>query len=447
MIDGDFHELTPAVPPPDVAEDVRHKNPYDRHAETILFMEPHAAMGVLTQDGVTQIAFHKYKAGEYTFLDTLLNPTWTALTELLPRWLAPNMVTTLGGLHCLAAYIFTWSYAPNFYTTDDTSDSSQNIPNAVLLVNAYCCAAYYTLDCMDGKQARRTGTSSPLGQLFDHGVDCLCLQQHLSMCMTMLALTPQDSAWIWMAQAMLQFSFYMAQWEEYYTGVLPHATGNVGVTEVNYGLALTSFLNAVLVPDRLAFYNAHVRVPSIVAQSPVWSRVLEFLGNEPDPRGIQLNHLALLGWYGMVMMLVTLCMVRVMTQTSGKRFSALSKLVSPALLCIAPFWVGREILARECRWFSLAFGLALTQITNKTIVFSMARQAVAALQVDDVVPLTLCAAWIKYDERWKDPGITLLLQVLTVCYGIRFVLWTQAAFYQICERLDINLFTIKVKRA
>jgi ethanolaminephosphotransferase len=27
------------------------------------------------------------------------------------------------------------------------------------------------LDEMDGKQARRTGNSSPLGMLFDHGVD------------------------------------------------------------------------------------------------------------------------------------------------------------------------------------------------------------------------------------------------------------------------------------
>jgi len=27
------------------------------------------------------------------------------------------------------------------------------------------------MDAVDGKQARRTGTSSPLGQLFDHGCD------------------------------------------------------------------------------------------------------------------------------------------------------------------------------------------------------------------------------------------------------------------------------------
>jgi ethanolaminephosphotransferase len=32
---------------------------------------------------------------------------------------------------------------------------------------------YTWLDCLDGKQARRTGTSSPLGQLFDHGCDAL----------------------------------------------------------------------------------------------------------------------------------------------------------------------------------------------------------------------------------------------------------------------------------
>lgn len=31
------------------------------------------------------------------------------------------------------------------------------------------------MDALDGKQARRTGSSSPLGQLFDHGVDALAV--------------------------------------------------------------------------------------------------------------------------------------------------------------------------------------------------------------------------------------------------------------------------------
>lgn len=32
---------------------------------------------------------------------------------------------------------------------------------------------YSTFDNVDGKQARKTGTSSPLGELFDHGIDAL----------------------------------------------------------------------------------------------------------------------------------------------------------------------------------------------------------------------------------------------------------------------------------
>jgi len=32
---------------------------------------------------------------------------------------------------------------------------------------------YSTMDNIDGKQARRTGTSSGLGELFDHGIDSL----------------------------------------------------------------------------------------------------------------------------------------------------------------------------------------------------------------------------------------------------------------------------------
>jgi hypothetical protein len=41
-------------------------------------------------------------------------------------------------------------------------------------------------------------------------------------------------------QCSLQTAFYQAQWEENYTGSLPHATGNVGVTEVTHGMAFWS---------------------------------------------------------------------------------------------------------------------------------------------------------------------------------------------------------------
>lgn len=48
-----------------------------------------------------------------------------------------------------------------------------DVPRWVPLFSAFAVVSYTILDCLDGKQARRTGTSSPLGQLFDHGCDAL----------------------------------------------------------------------------------------------------------------------------------------------------------------------------------------------------------------------------------------------------------------------------------
>ena len=50
---------------------------------------------------------------------------------------------------------------------------SGDCPCWVPLVCAAAVVIYTWLDCLDGKQARRTGSSSPLGQLFDHGCDAL----------------------------------------------------------------------------------------------------------------------------------------------------------------------------------------------------------------------------------------------------------------------------------
>jgi len=38
---------------------------------------------------------------------------------------------------------------------------------------------YQSLDAIDGKQARRTGTSTPLGELFDHGCDSISTGEHI----------------------------------------------------------------------------------------------------------------------------------------------------------------------------------------------------------------------------------------------------------------------------
>lgn len=61
-----------------------------------------------------------------------------------------------------------------FYDYDFTAATqieNYPIPRWVFLVMGINVFVAYTLDGIDGKQARRTGTSTPLGELFDHGLD------------------------------------------------------------------------------------------------------------------------------------------------------------------------------------------------------------------------------------------------------------------------------------
>ncbi|XVE74455.1 hypothetical protein DITRI_Ditri12bG0018700 [Diplodiscus trichospermus] len=102
---------------------------------------------------------------------------------------------------------------------------------------------YQTFDAVDGKQARRTNSSSPLGELFDHGCDALaCVFETMAFGST--AMCGRDTFWFWVISAV---PFYGATWEHYFTNTLILPVVN-GPTE---GLALiyvmhfmTAFLGA-----------------------------------------------------------------------------------------------------------------------------------------------------------------------------------------------------------
>ena len=72
-------------------------------------------------------------------------------------------VTLSGWMLPFSAWIFTWILEPQL-------DGSE-IPVWMGVYAAWALATYALLDNMDGKQARKTGTSSALGLLFDHGCD------------------------------------------------------------------------------------------------------------------------------------------------------------------------------------------------------------------------------------------------------------------------------------
>ena len=87
--------------------------------------------------------------------------------KLCPLWVAPNLLTLVGFLCCVAHFLLLTVYDYDF--TAATTGNEHPIPRWAWLAVAALLFLSHTLDGIDGKQARRTGTSSPIGELFDHG--------------------------------------------------------------------------------------------------------------------------------------------------------------------------------------------------------------------------------------------------------------------------------------
>ncbi|CAH0476763.1 unnamed protein product [Peronospora belbahrii] len=175
---------------------------------------------MLGKKALEGIAAYKYKAGSYTYLDNVLNRFWTYSVQFLPIWMAPNLVTMIGAGVMMFTTVVQLYYAPHF---------SEICPTWVYILSALGLFFYQTMDALDGKQARRTGASSPLGQLFDHGCDALCTLFNVLSA----ASTCQLGAGLftYIALSSVSITFYLAQWEEYHTGVMSCGNGFFGVTE------------------------------------------------------------------------------------------------------------------------------------------------------------------------------------------------------------------------
>merc|ERR1712151_1200504 len=69
----------------------------------------------------------------------------------------------------------------------------------------------------------------------------------------------------------LTTGFFLAQWQEHYTGILCTSFGPVGVTETQYGLILLAVFAGCLGPDAVAqlFAKTSVSVPWSSTPLPV----------------------------------------------------------------------------------------------------------------------------------------------------------------------------------
>lgn len=171
----------------------------------------------------------KYTSTDSSLLyNKVMSPWLNKVVTFLPLRLAPNVITIFSlVMNVIAASYTFW---------DVGFDFSARLCWTTCLVQGLTQFLYQVLDNLDGKQARRTGTSSPFGMLLDHGCDIFtnCLT---GFNMTHLFLLGNINAFSYVIFLGLTIGFYTMTYEEYVLGEMHFAAIN-GSDEGNLGVAI-----------------------------------------------------------------------------------------------------------------------------------------------------------------------------------------------------------------
>ncbi|XP_039054684.1 choline/ethanolaminephosphotransferase 1-like [Hibiscus syriacus] len=172
-------------------------------------------MGYIGAHGMTALHRYKYSGVDHSYLAKyVLQPFWNRFVTFFPLWMPPNMITLTGFMFLVISALLGFVYSPRLDTPP---------PRWVHLAHGLLLFLYQTFDAVDGKQARRTNSSSPLGELFDHGCDALaCAFETMAFGST--AMCGAGSFWFWAISAI---PFYSATWEHYFSNslILPVVNG------------------------------------------------------------------------------------------------------------------------------------------------------------------------------------------------------------------------------
>ena len=177
----------------------------------------------LGRDILSGFDAYKYSCKDTSPLSNyVMHPFWNQVVKICPLWIAPNLLTFVGFLCCIAHNVLTWIYDYNYEAS--TLDSAQPIPSGVWIAVSLLLFLSHTLDGIDGKQARRTGTSSPLGELFDHGCDSWST---VFITGTFYSVFGRNMDGYSISEFRMYcivwtvfFSFHSSHWEKYNTGIM-----------------------------------------------------------------------------------------------------------------------------------------------------------------------------------------------------------------------------------
>ncbi|XP_069675288.1 cholinephosphotransferase 1 isoform X2 [Periplaneta americana] len=371
---------------------------------------------LLSPAQLKRLSDHKYSCSSISLLDPLLQPWWNWLVSKTPVWLAPNLITILGlAVNILTTLILVW-YSP---------DAKAEAPRWACFLCALGLFVYQSLDAIDGKQARRTGTSNPLGELFDHGCDSIStVFVALSACIAVqLGFYP---SWMFFQCFCAMTLFYCAHWQTYVSGTLRF--GKIDVTEAQITIMFIHLTSAIFGPS-------------------IWMAKIPFL------EYIEVRYLIGVFTFVMAVIVTYRNFVIVFTGGIGKNgstcagTSVLSPVIPFSLVIVPAFIIYRKsvehVYENHPALYILAFGMVAAKVTNRLVVAHMTKNELEYLDTVLVGPAMLFLN--QYFNFFIPEYIVLWLCLIWVSFDL--LRYSSQVCLEICDHLKIQLFRIPVGKA
>ncbi|XP_058810790.1 choline/ethanolaminephosphotransferase 1 isoform X4 [Phymastichus coffea] len=368
---------------------------------------------ILSPGQLKRLTEHKYSCSSASLCDKFLQPWWEWLTSRVPIWLAPNLITTLGLIiNIVTTLVLVW-YCPDVKTEP---------PRWACFLCAVGLFVYQSLDAIDGKQARRTGTSTPLGELFDHGCDSIStVFVALSACIAVqLGYYP---TWMFFQCFCAMTLFYCAHWQTYVSGSLRF--GKIDVTEAQFVIIGIHLISAIFGPA-------------------IWTKEI------PLPNMGTFSHLVAIAFYaGYVNVFVQFCKV-FESGGIGKNgstiagTSVLSPIIPFSFVVVPAFIIYRKsaehVYENHPALYILAFGMVAAKVTNRLVVAHMTKSEMQYLDSSLIGPAMLFLN--QYFNFFIKEYYVLWLCFIWVTFDL--LRYSAQVCLEICDHMNIELFRIPV---
>jgi len=367
---------------------------------------------ILSDKELRKLKEHQYSSSCSSLLDPLMQKYWNWFVTFVPLWIAPNLITMAGLMVNIITSLVLVLYCPT---------ATEVAPWWTTLSAALGLFIYQTLDAIDGKQARRTKTSSPLGELFDHGCDSMStvFVSIASCCAVRLGLYP---GWMLFQCLCASTLFYCAHWQTYVSGTLTF--GTIDVTEGQIVVMAVMILSSVE-----SFFDLDI-----------WS--------SSDLIGVPLIDAYIL----VAMTIATINFIKsipaCISPGKGKNGSTVAGTsvlspASPLFLLVVPAWViayksDQNIYHDHPILYVLLFGLIGAKITNRLVVAHMCKGEITHRDASMLSPLLLI---LNQYFNTVIPEI-FLLYISLIWVTTDLVWYSTKVCLEICKYLEVDLFTI-----